>query len=276
MTSRQVPVSHGSAESVTAMAGTCLVTHARFPPDALLDMHVHDRPTFAIMLEGSFDLVFRGHTFACTPASVSTEPAGERHANRINHRGADVLVLQPDTVSDMWRPFRRLLDSAAEFPDGRIRSLGGRLADEVAQSDPFTPLVVQALALEAMVLAARLRPGRRRSTGTPAWLLRTKAMLHEEEPGRLDMEHLARSAGVSSAHLARAFRQHFGVSIGVYARRVRLERAARLLRTSGDGIAAIAARTGFADQSHLTRAFTRHFHVSPHRFRTGGGRVGET
>jgi hypothetical protein len=46
------------------------------------------------MLRGSFDLDLTGRSLSCTPGTLVTEPAGERHANRIGSAGAEVIVLQ--------------------------------------------------------------------------------------------------------------------------------------------------------------------------------------
>jgi AraC-like DNA-binding protein len=48
----------------------------------------------------------------------------------------------------------------------------------------------------------------------------------------------------------------------------RLNDARQLLR-AGEGIATVAAITGFSDQSHLGRSFRRFFGVTPSHYRNG-------
>ena len=74
---------------------------------------------------------------------------------------------------------------------------------------------------------------------------------------------LAREAGVHPMHLTRAFRAHFGCSVGDYQLRLRLDRARVMLLRTDLAIASVAAETGFADQSHLSRHFTRRYGVTP-------------
>ena len=266
MATASVPVTLGSPRFTRSSIDGCGIVHAWFPSGAVLEPHVHDPATVAVMLAGSFDLRFARHEHACTPATVSVEPAGERHANRIGRAGAEVLVLQPDlSRTELWRPFREVLDGVSSRQDGAIAARAARLAAEIESPDPFTSLMAEALTFELLVLTARgaVRdagdaPGRR----PPPWLLRVEEMLHHA-PVRLRLADCASEVGMHPGHVARAFRRHFGVSIGSYARRLRLDAAAERLRRSGEPIAAIAHETGFADQSHLTRAFKRYLGVTP-------------
>jgi AraC-like DNA-binding protein len=68
-------------------------------------------------------------------------------------------------------------------------------------------------------------------------------------------------------YLARSFRERYGVSIGEYLRRVRLDWAAAQLAATETSLAVLAADAGFADQSHFTRAFKRHAGLTPARYR---------
>ena len=78
---------------------------------------------------------------------------------------------------------------------------------------------------------------------------------------------IAAAVGVHPVYLARAFRQHYGCGPAAYARQLRLERAAALVRTTARPLADIAAACGFVDQSHLTRAFATTFATSPAAYR---------
>jgi AraC-like DNA-binding protein len=87
-----------------------------------------------------------------------------------------------------------------------------------------------------------------------------RAALHAD-PART-LADLATVAGWSPWHLSRAFHQVTGVTIGTYRRHLRT-RAALDALADGDTPAAVAARTGFADQAHLTRALRREVALSP-------------
>lgn len=80
---------------------------------------------------------------------------------------------------------------------------------------------------------------------------------------RLTIEMLAREAGLSPAHFARAFKETLGRAPHQYLLALRLERARRLLETTQASLSDIAQRAGFADQAHFTRLFKRAFGITP-------------
>lgn len=277
MVQQPVPVTMGSPRFRNASVRGCGVVHAWFPPNSTLESHTHEHATFAVMLNGSFDLAFQRKTYSCTPTSVAVEPAGESHANVIGSRGAEVLVLQPTAeATERWRPFAPLLESITYLRHGGITGMATKVAQEIRHPDSWSLLAIEGLLLDMLATASRIGPETGRET-VPPWLEWVQEMLHEEPLARLDLTVLAQHAGVHPAYLARAFRHHFHCSVGEYSRRIRLERAARSLASGGASIAAIALEAGFADQSHLTRCFKRFYNTTPGSFRAAhrqGSRIG--
>jgi len=78
---------------------------------------------------------------------------------------------------------------------------------------------------------------------------------------------LAEVAGVDPAHLARAFRAHYGTTAGAYLREIRVRRATDALARSSAALSQIALDSGFADQSHFTRVFSAIYGLTPARWR---------
>lgn len=89
--------------------------------------------------------------------------------------------------------------------------------------------------------------------------------LHGHEA--ISQPQVARAAGMSTSRFRAFFKETTGWGFARYLREQRVERAAKLLRESSESIAAIAHRTGFADQSHLLRWFREKYHVSPKEYR---------
>jgi AraC-like DNA-binding protein len=79
----------------------------------------------------------------------------------------------------------------------------------------------------------------------------------------LGVPRLTELACVSPAHLSRTFRAYFGTTPTEWVNARRLERAADLLRTTQDPIAAIALRCGFENLPYFYRRFTAHYKTTP-------------
>ncbi len=88
---------------------------------------------------------------------------------------------------------------------------------------------------------------------------------HLDSP--IPLAEVAEFAGVTFRQLNLIFTQCTGHSAAVYWRRMRLERARKLMADSSNSINAIAAATGFADASHLIAWFRKQYGETPSSFR---------
>lgn len=272
-TIRNVPISMGSPRFTTMEAGPFLLTRALFSAHDVLSPHIHGRATFAVMLRGSFDVNFlnpavKRRELDCPAGTILTEPACETHLNHIGSKGAEVMVIQVDLSSpdEFIEPFRPLLDEEINhFRHSAISLNARRLARELSQPDHLSELSAEALALDMLVLAARLKATD--STCRPAWLPRAVDYIRAHFREGLKIAEVAQATGVHPSHLATVFREHHGIPIGEFARRLRLEWAADRLEHTEESISSIAYAAGFSDQTHLTRAFKQYTGATPGAFR---------
>jgi AraC-like DNA-binding protein len=98
-------------------------------------------------------------------------------------------------------------------------------------------------------------------------LLRAKDLADARYFEPLDVDDLARAAGLSRAHFSREFRRAFGESPHSYLLTRRLERAAALLRTTDHSVAEICFSVGLQSVGSFTSSFTRTFRLSPTAYR---------
>jgi len=97
-------------------------------------------------------------------------------------------------------------------------------------------------------------------------LMRVKAYIGAHFQRPLTVTELAGVAGLSRAHLTRAFSRAFHSPPHVYLNAVRIGHAKRLMRR-GMPLAEVASVCGFADQSHFARRFKGAIGVSPAAWR---------
>jgi AraC family transcriptional regulator len=89
-----------------------------------------------------------------------------------------------------------------------------------------------------------------------------------DRPVKLD--ELAGVAGFSSFHFHRLFGALTGETVNAFANRLRLEKAARLLRYTARAVTDIALDCGFSSSATFARAFRAAYATTPGRFRRGG------
>jgi AraC-like DNA-binding protein len=98
-------------------------------------------------------------------------------------------------------------------------------------------------------------------------LLRARDLADARYSEPLDVDRMARAAGLSRAHFSREFRQTFGESPHAYLLTRRLERAAALLRTTDNSVAEICLSVGLQSVGSFTTSFKRMFGISPTSYR---------
>ncbi len=91
----------------------------------------------------------------------------------------------------------------------------------------------------------------------------------EQAPSdRLSLSELSKAVHTSPENLCRLFQKSLHLGPLEYAKLVRLDRAAHLLRRTNQSIKEIASATGFYDAFHLSKSFKKVYGLSPKVFKT--------
>lgn len=246
----------GLAVAETAFAGECDI-----PP------HEHENPFFCLVLDGVGTRSWHGKLGAEAPMALTVFPAEIPHANHWYGEGGHVLHVE---FSGEWlerlRGSTQVLQRPADFQHGAPLWLARRLLDEARLQDAAAPLVIEGLAMELLGECTRA-PAAAPSAAPPRWLRKARSLMRERCSERLSLEAIAQHCGVSADHLARAFRQHYGTTVGDHLRALRIEQACQALAQPDLSLAEIALVAGFTDQSHFGRVFQRHMRMTPGAFR---------
>ena len=152
-----------------------------------------------------------------------------------------------------------------DFCGGALPQLCARLYREFNKTDTAAKLAIEGLALELLAEAARQRSA---AIGAPPpWLRQAREMIVEHFSETLKLTQIAAEVGVHPVYLATAFRQKFGVTIGEFVRKLRIEHACAELMKREIPLTAIATQAGFADQSHFSKVFKLYVGMTPHKYR---------
>lgn len=98
-------------------------------------------------------------------------------------------------------------------------------------------------------------------------LLKAKDLADARYAEPLEVDDLARAAGLSKAHFSREFRRTFGESPYVYLLTRRLERAAALLRNTDHSVVEICLEVGLQGVGSFTTSFKRMYGMTPTAYR---------
>lgn len=144
-----------------------------------------------------------------------------------------------------------------------MEAIEARLCSSAAGFDPeAASLGLHALSL--VVEAPRLRAPERPIT---SFVTRAERLLSDSVDDPPAIPGLARELGVAYSYFRREFKRHTGLAPYQYVRRLRLEKARRMIGSTTESLQAIAERLGFASPYHLSAAFKKEYGQSPDHWR---------
>lgn len=244
------------------------VMEARFPPDMRCGEHYHDKPSLAVVMDGSISKDYRRGGHDSLSNSVYSTPAGEPHSLRVGPRGMHLLILEPVTPDlRLLAPFESLFDRVTTLPLSPVPILAWQVATELRRPDDLTPMVIDGLVSAVLAAVARGENEVPAPRGRPGWLGRVEQRIRDDFRSSTSIAELASEVGVHPVHMTRVFREHYGVTPGTYVRSLRIQWAASQLAATDTPLRRVAQLAGFADQSHFTRAFKQLLGTTPGRYR---------
>jgi AraC family transcriptional regulator len=238
-----------------------------YPAGFRIGWHTHERAGFSITLRGSSTEGFTGTRFDHTENGVILRPAGERHWDIIGDHGAKCFLIEvsPQCLDALPR-LRAVLDRPRFHALGGLSMLAQRAYGEWLLNDSASKVAIPALVMEMTASLIR-ESDQAEARCPPAWLSRVRDRLHDNYADTPSLKELAGIGGVHATHLARHFRRHYGLSIGEYLRKRRVDAAIEMLAQPDQSLTQIALATGFAHHAHFTTTFKRFTGLTPSDFR---------
>lgn len=244
-----------------ASAGLYVQPHGRHPVPSPI---VQGQERIELVTGGRGWVQHEGAWIEVTPGSLVWNVAGDHTIGRSDFADpyrclAIYMVVRPGGRRIAPRVTR--WEDPAEV-DGFVQRVGRLLAD-----DDLDRAAVGAFVYARLLLQARLWAGRDRQRPLPLQLRRVVDILDGRYAQPLDIPALAADAGWSPGHLHDVFRRHLGTTPHRYLLRRRVRAAREALASDRQGLAEVAAATGFATPQALIRAFRRQLGTTPMRWR---------
>ncbi|TWF54792.1 AraC family transcriptional regulator [Neorhizobium alkalisoli] len=237
--------------------------------------HAHDTFSIGAIDKGAQIATIRGTREASGPGDLYLINPGEIHDGAPREGGYRYRMIYPDMAL-----LREILEDVTGKPFQGTPAFGRQILRDQALADAFyrahVTLEEGAGALETSqpmfeVLDAVFRrhgssiiiPADTREKNA---VERARDYLVENFADDVGLEELASVAGLSRAHLIRAFRRQFHITPHSFLTDIRVQHARRRLRQGGQP-AEIALECGFADQAHFTRHFKARSGLTPGQYR---------
>lgn len=237
--------------------------------------HAHDTFSIGAIEQGCQVCTIKGSRESAGPGGLYLINPGETHDGAPREGGYRYRMIYPD-VSLMCE----ILEDVTGKPVRGTPSFGIQLLQDSALAGAFQDahrtLEEGGGALEssqAMFQVLDAMFSRHGSaiimpveTAERSAVQRARDYLVENYAEDVGLEELAAIAGLSRAHLIRAFRREFHITPHSFLTDIRIRQARRRLR-EGSQPAEIALECGFADQAHFTRHFKARTGVTPGQYR---------
>jgi AraC family transcriptional regulator len=260
----QCPKCHGNILSQFRSHGL-LFAEVVHPAEQDVPRHTHHTSFYHLTLAGKYDESTSRGRVCFAPFSSAFTHSDTKHDGRIAPGGVYLFTLElgPNWICEFLQVHGEP-ETVQDCAGGKLTYLGMQLYRVYKEGKAASALTIDALVWELLAAAAALEVDK---MGTPPWWGRIIELLHFEFGRDLRISDLAQEAGVHPVYLARVFRRLTKQTPGEWLQRRRIRSACEKLLDPDQGIAAIAAESGFADQSHMTRTFKRYTAMTPAEFR---------
>ncbi len=207
----------------------------------------------------TFDYIIHKHNI--------TDEAVKRMAPIVRGADTDRHDLAPEAAG-LWAISAGLADNITD--DHHLLEAGMLLYDALyswasrlygqkhLQSSPFERMLIEVY----HKLSENEKPGKK----TPAWVKDLKALIQDQIDADMvvGLREISGELNLNPSYLSREFSRHFdNLTFGEYMRKIRIEKAVRLMENSDYSLTEIAYLTGFSDQSHFNRIFKKHTGKTP-------------
>jgi AraC-like DNA-binding protein len=241
-----------------------ILTQSAYTPHTHLPMHYHQNPYFCFVVNGNYTEHSSGKNLACTKGDIVFHPRQYEHHNKFGNAESSCFNIE---FTKHWLDKTYFADFKLNYTQSSNESNLSRafikILSEFNLPDSLSPLMIESLVTEALILFAR---DNKQNNFSPYYVNKAIKYIRESHQINLSLSELSSLLQISPGYLARCFKKAKGISIGEFVRQQRIKKAAELLKNNKDSILGIAVELGFTDQSHFTKLFKKEMGVTPRQY----------
>lgn len=231
-----------------------------------VDWHYHENPYFTFILEGNLLEGSKKGIHHCAAGDLLFHNWQDPHYNRKPDgctRGFHIELSPHWHWNEMAA--LHLLEGNMHIHLPEVRLLFHKLFWESFDRDNSSGLAMDSLLLHVFSLLHRDRIVSERKI--PQWVYTLRDYLRANFSSELNLTTISHTVDLHPVYLCREFSRYFGVTMGDYIRKLKVENAVLLLREPTLSLTEIGYQSGFADQSHFIRCFKSLFGSTPGQYR---------
>jgi AraC family transcriptional regulator len=240
------------------MAVTC------YPDCPRSDWHYHENSFFTFVLNGTCLENRKDNSLIWKPGDLLFYKKGVIHKNCYHQENSRNFNLE---LNDKWLKQydvglcndlgRNVLEPA------EIKFLFIQLYREFQNQDAASQVSLNSILLNILGHKSHEITNNK----MPPWVSLIREFLHDNWSTNFSLKQMSVILNVHPITISKNFPRYFGCTFGEYIRKIRIEKALCLIRTTSSTLTDIALTCGFADQSHFIRCFKKFTGTVPLQYR---------
>jgi AraC family transcriptional regulator len=229
--------------------------------------HAHVNPHLTFLLQGGTEEKWNNGVFERLAGDIVFYPAAKPHQNLQTLAGSKNINFEFDPS---FFKQNNTTESAIEKLAGKApatKFLLLKVFKEAMFGDPCPGESIRMLLLYLLGRPERVFKKRPANKPLPGWVVNVREYIRDRWNDPVTLQELSLAAGVHPITISKHFPRYFSCTLGEHLRRIKIEKALALVKSSKHSLMEIAFECGFSDQSHFIRVFKATTGFIPNDFR---------
>lgn len=228
--------------------------------------HAHVNPHLTLLLQGGTSEKREREEYERKTGELVFFHAGEPHQNSKTVSGSKNInfEFEPAFLTRYAVTETMIEDAVLRNPKGKFLLL--KAYSELMIEDAFSAGSLNMLILDFLYYSKKEKKASAKNS-FPAWVEKIRELLHDKWNEPVSLRDLSLAADVHAITISKHFPLYFSCTLGEYKRRLKVEKALAMIKSSSASLLEIAHECGFADQSHFIRTFNEITGFLPGDFR---------
>jgi AraC family transcriptional regulator len=226
--------------------------------------HAHVNPHLTLLLQGGTEEKWHKGVYERFAGDIVFYPAGEPHQNLQTLGGSKNINLEFDPSFFFQNDLDESAIAKAAGKTATTKFLLLKVYREMLLGDPGRDESIRLLLLDLLTGPEKKEASYK---SQPPWVGKVRQYLADKWNEPVSLQELSAVSGVHPITISKHFPRYFSCTLGEYLRRLKVEKALALVKSSNRSLMEIAFECGFADQSHFIRVFKALTGFIPNDFR---------